>query len=162
MRTVACACLLALFGTSCATLPGDCSAGQTLVWDGGGWACADPATAVRPHTHRVTEIRSSCEEGQVVAWSEEAGGWTCSDPADHEHAGDELGVFPPTFYYADVPAGDAEDVQAQEIEGHRFCALSEARTGSAGRCEVVLTTDGFSLQAWASPRTRTECAAVCF
>jgi hypothetical protein len=134
------------------------------VWDAGadGWACTDLAARIGSHTHQVTEILTTCEDGQVVAWDGQAAGWICTDVSDHEHAADQLGVFPPSFYYADVVAGGAEDYEASDIEGHRFCALSEARTASGGRCEVVRTTEGFSLQAWASPATRTECAAVCF
>ncbi|MHC4711419.1 MAG: hypothetical protein ACYTA3_13665 [Planctomycetota bacterium] len=130
MRKLACLFLLVPLGSSCASLPSDCASGQTVVWDAGadGWACTDLAARIGSHTHQVTEILTTCEDGQVVAWDGQAAGWICTDVSDHEHAADQLGVFPPSFYYADVVAGGAEDYEASDIEGHRFCALSEART----------------------------------
>ena len=149
---------------SCASLPDDCSGGQTVAWDDvtSGWSCADLQRGVPRHTHQVTEIKTSCEDGQVVAWDGESSGWVCAEAAGHEHEGEQLSVYPPTYYSVDVRADREENLESVFIEGHRFCALSETQASPGGRCEVVLTTEGFSLQAWASPGARTECGAVCF
>jgi hypothetical protein len=164
LKKLTCLILLALFATSCATLPKDCAAGQTVVWDdlADAWACANPASGVERHTHQVTEIKTSCEDDQVVVWNREASGWICTGVDDHAHVSDQLNMYPPTYYYASVLAENAEELESTEIEGHNFCALSETRVASGGRCEVVRTTEGFILQAWANPRMRTECGAVCF
>lgn len=152
--------VLVLAAGSCASLPDDCAPGQVVVKAANGWTCSDSVTDVPPHTHRVTEILTSCQRGQIVVWDGQANGWVCRDPAAHSHAPEE--EFPTTYYTVEIAAGSEEDLATTEIEGHRFCALSESRTGPGGRCEVLRTTEGFSLQAWARPGTRTECGAVCF
>ncbi len=149
---------------ACATLPDGCAAGQTVEWDEAaeGWTCADPVSGVERHSHQVTEIRSACQDGQMVTWDRDSSGWICTDAEAHLHEGAQLDLYPPTYYSVDVRAGQEEDLESLFIEGHRFCALSEIQAARGGRCEVVLTTEGFSLQAWAGPETRTECGAVCF
>ena len=151
---------LALAVGSCASLPDNCSAGQTVLKTSDGWACADPIAGVQSHTHQLTEIRTSCEKGQVVVWDEQASGWICTEAADRSHEDAEM--FTPSYYWVDISAGSEEDLASSSIEGHRYCALNEIQTTAGGRCEVLQTPEGFTLQAWARPESRTECAAVCF
>ena len=164
MYKLAAAVLLALAVGSCASLPDNCAAGQTVAWDEAAesWTCADPVTGTQRHTHQVTEILTGCESGQVVVWDGQASGWVCRDAGDHSHEDAEGQVFTPTYYTVDVSVENEEDLSTVRIEGHQFCALSESRTASGGRCEVLRTTEGFSLQAWARPNSRSECGAVCF